>query len=300
MAVAPADMILFASVVRARGFTPAARLLGITKQSASERVARLEQQLGVRLLERTTRAMRLTDAGAEYFEQCAAIAAQIDDANARVQHRQAAPSGRLRVSAPVLYGRRFLAQVVTDYVGRHPGVRVEIMLADRRVNLIEEGFDVAIRIGVLDDSSLSARKLGEGHTYVVASPRWIAQHGTPAVDALGGVPSVGTRTKETWEIGGARVRVDPVLVVNDLEVTCEAAQAGVGAAMLPGIVCRDAVQAGRLRVLFGPEPAIRRSVYALFPSRQHLPTKVRVFLDMLGELIEPMQPLRLAQRRARG
>lgn len=300
MAIAPSDMVLFAAVARAGSFTRAARELGITKQSVSERIARLEQQLGVRLLERTTRSMRLTELGATYYERCAAIATQIDDANAEVQQRQATPTGVLRVSAPVLYGRRFLAPVVVDYMARHPQVRVEVVLADRRVDLIAEGIDVAIRIGALDDSSLSARKLGEGHVYVVASPGWLATHGSPMASRISTQRCVGVRTHEVWNVAGVRARVEPALVVNDLEVACEAAQAGVGLALLPGLVCRDAVQAGRLRVLFGPEPATVPGVWAVFPSRQHLSAKVRAFLDLLTAMIEPMQPLPVRERRGRG
>lgn len=297
MAIAPSDMVLFAAVVRAGSFTRAARQLGVTKQSASDRVARLEQRLGVRLLERTTRAMRLTDPGAIYYERCVAIASQIDEANAEVQQLQATPTGVLRVSAPVLYGRRFLAPVVVDYMARHPHVRVELVLADRRVDLIDEGIDVAIRIGALDDSSLSARKLGEGHAYVVASPGWLAAHGSPTAAGVAAQRCVGVRAREVWPLAGVRARVEPALVVNDLEVACAAAQAGVGLALLPGLVCREAVQDGRLRVLFGPEPAAVPGVWAVFPSRRHLSAKVRVFLDMLMVMIEPMQPLPVGKRR---
>lgn len=299
MIVAPSDMILFAAVVRTGGFTRAARLLGITKQSASDRVARLEQGLGVRLLERTTRAMRLTEPGATYYERCAAIASQIDEANAEVLQRQATPTGQLRVSAPVLYGRRFLAPVVADYMARYPDVRVDLVLADRRVDLIDEGIDVAVRIGALDDSSLSARKLGDGHVYVVASPGWLATHGSPTPANLATQRCVGVRTREVWHVAGVRARVEPVLVVNDLEVACVAVQAGIGLALLPGLVCREAVRDGRLRVLFGPEPAAVPGVWAVFPSRRHLSARVRAFLDVLSAMVEPMQPLPVGKRRGR-
>lgn len=289
-------MLLFAAVVREGSFTRAARQLGITKQTASERVKHLEERLGVRLLERTTRHLRLTDPGAAYYARCAAIAAQIDEANSEAQQRQAEPVGLLRVSAPVLYGRRFLAPVVADYLGRYPRVRVELTLADRRMNLIEEGLDLAIRIGPLDDSSLAARKLGEGHVYYVASPDYLARHGTPAPDALREARCVGIRAFETWEILGTRNKIDPVLVVNDLEVACEAACAGVGIARLPSLVCREAVIGGRLRVLFGLDSGLRQPVHAVYPSRQYLPARVRVFLDALAEMVEPMAPLPSARR----
>ncbi len=285
------DMVLFATVVREGSFTKAARRVGITKQTTSERIGKLEERLGVRLLERTTRSVRVTESGATYYERCAAIASQIDEANAEVQRRQAEPVGLLRVSAPVVYGRRFMAPIVADFLGRYPELRIELVLADRRIDLIEEGFDLVIRIGALDDSSLVARKLDEGQVYYVASPGFLAKHGIPSASGLRSARCVGVRRFETWEASGVSSKIEPVLVVNDLEVACEAAIASVGIARLPAIVCRDAVGDGRLRVLFGPEPALLRTVYAVYPSRRHLPAKVRLFLDALAVLVKPMEPL---------
>jgi DNA-binding transcriptional LysR family regulator len=289
--ISPADMLLFAAVVREGSFTRAAKQLGITKQTTSERIGKLEERLGVRLIERTTRRLRVTDAGATYYERCTSIAAQIEEANSQVQQRQAEPVGLLRVSAPVLYGRRFLAPVVADYLGRYPRARVDVVLADRRVHLIEEGFDLAIRIGDLDDSSLAARKLGEAHVYYVASPGFLAKHEVARAADLRSARCVGTRSSEIWELAGVRTKIEPVLVVNDLEVACEAAMAGVGIAQLPAIVCHAAVADGRLRALFGPDPAMRRVVHAVYPSRQYLPAKVRLFLDTLTALVAAMLPL---------
>ncbi|AKU95813.1 Transcriptional regulator, LysR family [Labilithrix luteola] len=290
-------MLLFAEVVREGGFTGAARVLGITKQTVSERIAKLEGRLGVRLLERTTRRLRMTDAGGAYYERCAAIAAQIDEANGEVLAYQAEPSGILRVSAPALYGRRYLAPVVARYLLEHPKLRVELVVSDRRVDLIEEGFDVALRIGKLDDSSLTTRKLGESHVYCVASPGFLRSHGDLRPSALGTARTIGLRVFETWEVAGVRARVTPALVVNDLEMACDAALAGVGIARLPAILCGDAVREGRLCVLFGGEATVR-PVYAVYPSRQHLPPKVRLFVDALAEQIEPMRPLSARQTAA--
>ncbi len=289
-------MLLFAAVVREGSFTGAARQLGISKQTTSERIAKLEAELGVRLLERTTRRLRVTGAGGAYYDKCAAISSLVDEANVEVKERQATPVGLLRVSAPVLYGRRYLAPVVASYLSQYPETRVEIVLADRRVDLIEEGFDLAIRIGKLDDSSLAARKLGEGHVYYLASPAFLARHRTPSVAELSLGRCVGTKDHETWSVAGESIKIRPALVVNDLEVLCEAAVAGVGIARLPALVCRDAVLSGRLKVLFGPSAAVKSAVYAVFPSRQYLAAKVRVFLEALSLLVEPMRPLDLDGR----
>jgi DNA-binding transcriptional LysR family regulator len=295
ISVSPSDMLVFAAVVREGGFARAAQRLGMTKQTISERVARLEAGLEVRLLERSTRRVRLTDAGAAYYARCAAIAAQIDEANDEVARRQAEPVGLLRVSSPYLYGRRYLARVVAAFLTRHERARVEIALADRRVNLIEEGFDLAIRIGELDDSALTARKLGEGHMYYVASPAFAAKHKGLQPKQLRDVRCIGMQPHETWSIRGASVKVDPVLVVNDLEIACDAASAGVGVARLPSLVCRDAVREGRVRVLFDDASTLR-PVYVIYPSRAYLPPKVRLFVDALAELVEPMQPITASDR----
>lgn len=293
-------MVLFAAVVREGGFTRAARQLGITKQTVSERVSRLEERLGVRLLERTTRRLRVTDTGAVYYERCAAITAQIEEANNAVLERQAEPVGLLRVSAPTLYGRYFLAPVIAATLARYPKLRLEVVLSERRVDLIEEGFDLAIRIGFLDDSSLAARKLGDGHVYLVASPRLLPARGALTREALRDLPAVGVRTRETWTVRGTPMRVEPRLVVNDHAVACEAAIAGVGVALLPSLVCQEAVRDGRLEILLGPEPAMQRPVYAVFPSRRYVPPKVRVFLEALTALVAPMAPIVVERRRRAG
>ena len=297
--ISPADMILFALVVREESFTRAARQLGITKQTVSERISKLEEQLGARLLERTTRRLRVTGAGATYYERCSAIAAQIDEANSEVRQGQAEPAGLLRVSSPVLYGRRYLTPVISKYLARYPQARVELVLADRRIHLIEEGLDVAIHIGPLDDPSLVARKLGEGPVHFVANPRFLSRYGTPSARELRSARCIGFSAFETWEAEGVKSRIDPVLTVNDHEFACEAAIAGVGIARVPAILCREAVRDGRLKILFGPRPAAMRAIHVVYPSRVNLPPKVRLFVDALATLAEPIPPLHSAPRRKR-
>jgi DNA-binding transcriptional LysR family regulator len=285
--ISPADMILFATVVREGSFTGAARRIGITKQAASERIAKLESQLGVRLLERTTRKLRVTGAGATYYERCAAISAQVEEANREVQEGGDEPIGLLRIGSPPLYGRRYLAPVVNRFLTTHPGVQLELVLADRRIDLVEDGLDLAIHIGTLDDSSRVARRLGEAATYLVASPGYLAQHGAPRARDLRAARCIGFSPIEIWDVEGVKSRMEPVLVVNDLEVACEAALAGVGIARVPELLCREAVRDGRLRILFGPKPAMLRPIHAVYSSRQNLPVKVRRFVDALASHIPP-------------
>jgi DNA-binding transcriptional LysR family regulator len=289
----PADMLLFVAVVREGSFTRAASALGLTKQSVSERVAKLERQLGVRLLARTTRTLRATDAGAAYYARASLIAAQIEEANREAQRAQSEPSGILRVSAPVLYGRRYMMPLLTELLEKYPKLRVDLVLADRRVSLIEEGFDLAIRVGELDDSTLNSKKIGDGYVYFIASPAYLKRHGRPhsALD-LREAQCIATKPNESWEVSGKQVKIEPRIIVNDLESACDAALAGLGVARLPSLVCGEYVRAKRLIALF-EETAWRREIHAVYPSRQYLPPKVRIFLEALSAntaLLEPLQP----------
>jgi DNA-binding transcriptional LysR family regulator len=269
------------AVVREGGFTPAARRLGLSKQRLSQRIARLEDKLGVRLLERTTRTVRPTEAGLAYFQRCQAIEGQISEANDEARERHTSPVGTLRVSAPVLFGRRFLAPVVTEFMARHPRVRVELLLADRQVDLVGEGFDLAIRVGPLDDSSLTSRLLTTGRVVFVASPALLARHPPPPPRALGALPCVGMSAHETWSMGGRLVRVEPTLVVNDLELVLAATLAGVGVARLPTLVCGEAVRAGQLCVIHQDGADGQRPLHLVTSSRRLLPARVRAFVELL-------------------
>ncbi|MFL5320385.1 MAG: LysR family transcriptional regulator [Myxococcaceae bacterium] len=289
MQINPSDMVLFVTVVRAGSFTAAASQLGVTKQSISERIANLEERLSVRLLERTTRQLRVTGAGATYYDRCAAIVTQIDQANNEVQQGETDPVGLIRVASPTLYGRRYLAPVVSKFLIRHPKARVELILASRRINVVEDGLDVAIQIGLLKDSSLVAKKLGEAVMHYVASPRLLKTHGTPKAAELSDARCIGLSPFETWDVGGVRARIDPVLIVSDHEVACDAAVAGVGIARVPAIVCKDAVREGRLKILFPKTPPPTRPIHVVYPSKAYLPSRVRHFVDALTTLVEPLR-----------
>lgn len=274
------DMLLFAAVVREGGFTAAATVHGISKQSASDRIARLEARLGVRLLERTTRRVRPTEVGAAYYERCSRIAADVDEANLEVRSRQAEPTGLLRISAPYLFGRRFLGPIIAATLHQHPKVRVELVLSDRRTNLVEEGFDLAIRVGALDDSSYASRRLGNASVSVVATPRFLGSRPAPSLDNLAAMESVGIRAEEEWLVQGKRLRVRPKFVANDLEVASQATLASVGAAFLPELITREDLRTGRLVRVLGGAPVLV-PVHVLYPSRRFVSAKVRTFIDRL-------------------
>lgn len=276
----PSDMILFATVVRERGLTAAAKALGISKQSVSHRVQRLEQSLGVRLLERTTRQIRPTEAGALYAERCAELATRIEDADREAQARHLEPAGSLRVSSPVAFGRRVLVPVLDALLARHPALAVDLVLTDRMVRVMEEGFDVAIRTGALPDSSLVARRLGDVRLEVFASPQHLARHGRPRTVAdLASASCLGTQAVERWVLGRSTVRVRPRLVINDLDALLAATVRGLGVARLPDRLAADALEAGALTRLFPRMTVPAGAVHAVMPAGRYQPAKVRVFVD---------------------
>lgn len=287
--ISPSDMVLFAIVGREGSFTAAASALGITKQSVSERVSKLERQLAVRLFDRTTRSLRLTQLGSSYFERCQALAEQVDRANAELQRGRAEIAGLVRVASPRLYARHFLTPIVTQFLAKHPSASVEVVIADRRVSPVEEGLDLAIVIGDLSDSSFVARRLGDAETMVVASPSFLARHGRPTVKTLPRFRCVGLAPIEPWSVRGASCRVEPVFIAPDLELCHDAALAGVGLARLPRFLCRDALRDGRLVALFGGATVVARPIWAVFTPRPSAPV-VRAFIDALP---------RAGERRAR-
>jgi DNA-binding transcriptional LysR family regulator len=283
--VPPADMLLFADVVREASFTAAAQAHGVSKQAVSERVSRLEATLGVRLLNRTTRRLSTTDAGERYYQYCAQIAQQVSDANAAMQSEQEEPSGLLRVSAPMLYGRDQLIPTLHDYSRRYPKVQVELRLADKLVNLVEDGIDVALRVSQIDDGTLSVRPIGEVAAYFVATPDL-----RKSIDAVSDADfvrkarAVCLREGEVWNLpDGAKIKPNAMLTVNDLASVARAAAMGLGVARVPGLLCRGLLQRGELQTLFGGAPASRMTVYAVYLSKRQLATKTRAFIDLLVE-----------------
>lgn len=282
-AVEPADMLLFAAVVEAGGFSAAAKHLGSTRQSLSERVAALELALGVRLLERTTRSVRATAAGMAYFQSCVAIGRQVAEANDAVREGQQEPVGHVRMTVPVAYGRGLLMPVIAAYLARFPRVTMDVHLSNQQLDLVEDGYDLALRVAKLEDSSLTARKLGDATAVFVASSDYLETHGYPLPTRLAKAHCVALRDHEIWQFAGRRQRIRPVLQVNDVEAALHAAIAGVGVAEVPAFLCRDAVDAGRLQVLFDGEPSRRLPVSIVYPSRRHLPLRVALLIEMLTD-----------------
>jgi DNA-binding transcriptional LysR family regulator len=277
-------------VVQAGSFRGAARALGMPKTTVSRRVAELEAQLGVQLLQRTTRTLALTDAGAAFVEEAEGAIARLDAAEAAVTALHAEPRGTLRVTTTIPLGERFLAPIVAEFLEAHPAVEVLVHLTDRQVDLVAERFDVAIRAGELPDSSLVGRLIGTSAYRVVASPDYLARRGTPlrpsdlSAHACLRFTRSGAAARTTWPFGHGKRAVEvPVhgrLVSDDFVVLRTAAERGLGVARLPIGVVHPSIHAGRLvSVLdaFAPPPT---PVHLLHVGGR-LPSRTRAFIDFV-------------------
>jgi DNA-binding transcriptional LysR family regulator len=282
----PRDLVLFSAVVRDGGFSAAAREVGSSKQAVSERIARLEAGLGVRLFDRTTRQVRLTDAGARYAERAASIISQLDEANREVRSMSAEATGTLTVSCPVVFGRRVLVPVCVALRKQYPALRVEAHLSDRQVRLLEEGFDVVIRVGPLEDSTLQVKRLGSVRKVLVASRAFVKTNGAPRTPkALEAAACLTGRRGERWRIRGQVVIPRSVMTIDDLEALADAAVQGAGFAWLPAPICEEALASGRLIEVLKDAEAPQAPVHALLPPGRYHPPKVRVFLDGLSKAL---------------
>jgi DNA-binding transcriptional LysR family regulator len=279
----------FATVADMRSFTQAARKLGVSGAQASKLVARLENRLGARLLNRTTRDVSLTDVGRAYLERAYELVEGFESLESSVKDQHRGPTGLLKISAPMSFGARQLTPALLDFAAACPGVSLDVVFSDRMVNLVEEGFDVGVRIAHLPDSSLVARRLAAVRLVTCASPDYLARAGTLQMpddlgrhecilDAIGGELTV-------WRFGGSSedrdVRVHGRLRLSGAEARVAAARAGFGVIRTPAFAAAEDLRASRLVPLlcqFEPEPV---HMHAVYPHARHLSAKVRAFVDFL-------------------
>lgn len=286
------EMDAFVRVVDHGGFTEAARRMGVSKSAVSKHVAALEARLAVRLLNRTTRRVSPTEVGLAYYDRARAVLAEAVEADAMVTSMQATPKGSLRISAPVSFGIGQLSAAVALFLRACPEVDVNLVLDDRFVEVIAEGFDVAVRIGTLADSSLKARKLAEVRRVLAASPDYVERMGAPrSIDDLGEhrlLHYSNVATGNFWRLSGAggeerQVRVGGRLTVNNGDTLLKAAEAGLGIALLPSFILGDALSAGRLVEILPDRAPDILGVWALYPPGRYPQPKLRAFVDFLAE-----------------
>jgi DNA-binding transcriptional LysR family regulator len=285
------DTLMFAKVVETGSFTAAARLLGVPKATLSRKVTVLEQTLGARLLKRTTRRLGLTEAGFTYYEYCARIAREISEAESAVGQLQGTPRGWLRFTAPYALGSDAIAPLLPEFMARYPDVRVEMLLSNKPIDLVATNMDLALRVGVLPDSSLAARQFAIISTQVYASPEYLERHGEPLqpgdLEHHRAVAFSQYRrgNRFVWTLSDGTdavdVAVNPVFVVNDPTSVNVALLAGVGIGLMPEPFAAPAVADGRLRHVLGPWLGPSVELNAVFPpGRMHAP-KVRAFIEFL-------------------
>ena len=303
-------MEVFAEVVEAESFSGAARALGISKSAVSKQIGRLEDRLGVRLLNRTTRRLSLTEAGAGYYEASRRVLDEALAAETAVSSLAAAPRGLLKLNAPMSFGFLHLARAIPAFHARHPQIVVDAAMNDRFVDLVEEGYDLAIRISELRDSSLIARRLAPSRTLLCASPDYLARRGEPRQpqdlkdhDCL--IYSAIDLPQE-WRFAGpngpVRVKVKGPFQANNGDALCSAAMAGMGIVRLPTFIAGEHLVAGRLVPVMCGFPAGEQGIYAVYPHSRNLSAKVRAFVDFLAERFGPepywdrgLEPLLRAQ-----
>jgi DNA-binding transcriptional LysR family regulator len=285
---------LFCRCAQAQSFTAAARHAGLTPAAVSRSIARLEARLGVRLFARSTRQVRLTDAGRDYYEECRAALARLADAERELAGRQQRPAGRLRISVPTPLGHYRILPLLPRFRARYPDVAIEVHLSNRNVDIAAEGYDLAIRGRAPPDSALVARKLVDAELVVVATPAFLRRHGTPRTPAdLAGReciqfvrPSTGQRVPWLFRVDGADVDVathGSLCCADDLLGAATLARAGAGLVQIMRFVVEDDLASGALREVLKPHGGRARTFSVVYPGARHVPLRVRAFVDFLVE-----------------
>ena len=283
-------MNAFTRVVTLGSYAEAGRALGLTRSAVSKAVMELEQVLGARLLDRTTRRVSATEAGRAYYDRCVDILASIEETEMQVSRLHDEPKGVLRINGPMSFGVRYLGSAVADFMEKFPALKVEMTLTDRFIDPIAEGADVTIRIAVLEDSSLITRKLAPARRVLVASPDYIARHGAPSTpEELSHHRCLNfghSTTLQRWRLSRngetITVPISSCLCANNGDVLRHAAVRGHGVTKLPTFIVGEDIEAGRLVVVMPDFPPTEIAIYALYAPNRYLAAKTRVLIDFLA------------------
>lgn len=304
------DLYFFAAVVEHAGFSAAGRALGVPKSRLSKRVAQLEERLGVRLLQRTTRRFVVTEVGERFYAHCRAVLEEAQAAQDAVDELRAEPRGVVRLSCPVSLAQTVLAYLLPDFLALYPKMQVRMLSSNSRVDVIGEGFDLAIRVRTkLDtDANLVIRTFGQSRTKLVASPALLDAEGRPGQpDELAKLPALSMREHEgpqIWELIDAKgkqihVEVKPRLISGDFVILLESARRGMGVALLPEFVCAAAIKAGELEVVLPEWSAPEGTMHFVYPSRRGMLPGVRALVDFLAERLPATTMLKHEQCKER-
>ncbi len=284
-------METFVAVADLKGFAPAARKLKISASAVTRLIAALEERVGARLLQRTTRSVALTDVGERYLARARRILAEVEEAEAAASADRVQPTGHLIVSAPLMFGRLHVNPLMSDYLKRYPEVTGELRLSDRPINLVEEGVDVAVRIGHLPDSSVVARNVGDMYRVVVAAPDYLKRRGVPQTPedlrAHETIHCASVLTTNEWHFvrGGQplRIPITPRYTTNTAEAAVWHAEQGGGFTMVLAYQAAAAIAAGRLEVVLAAFEQPPRPINIVYPTSRLLSSKVRAFVDLAVE-----------------
>lgn len=285
------SMTVFVAVAETGSFAAASRRLGMSPPAVTRAVAALEERLGVKLFNRTTRLVRATEAGQRYLEDARRIIGEVNDADEAAAGIHAAPRGHLAITAPVLFGSMFVLPVIVDYLRRYPAMAVSALFVDRVVNLLEEGLDVGIRIGALPDSIMKALKVGRVRRVLCASPGYLKKHGTPdklaALSAHAIIAASGISPTNEWKFRqgdkALAVRVKPRLTVNSNDAAIEAARQGFGITRLLSYQIAHHVAAGRLKIILSDFEPAPLPIHVLHRDGRQASAKIRAFVDLIAD-----------------
>ena len=288
-------MQAFTRVVALGSYAEAGRQLGLTRSAISKGVIQLEKNLGARLLDRTTRQVRATEAGVAYYESCLAILADIAETEQQVSRLHDEPKGTLRLNAPMSFGVLHIGHAIAEFLTLYPDLKVELFFNDRFVDPVEEGFDVTIRIADLADSSLIARKLGPGRRVLVAAPDYVSRSGLPeSPDCLSSHVCLNyghTTLLQRWQLTSngktMSVPINARVCSNNGDALRDAALAGLGIALLPTFLVGDDIKAGRLQVVLPQNSPSELGIYALYAPNKYLAAKTRLLIDFLVDRFGP-------------
>ena len=289
------DIVVFTKVVETKSFTGAADVLGLPKSTVSRKLAQLEERLGVRLVQRTTRKLAVTEIGQAYYERCSRIVADLAQAEQLVTDMQTTPRGRLRITASVDFATRWLGRIVADFLALHPDVNVELDGTDRVVDLIEEGFDLAIRFGQLTESTLIARKLGGVSLSLYAAPRYLTRRPAPQhveeLDEHEHVLFTPVSPNQTWTLANGDATYEfgrPArFASNNYGAVLDVALVGGGVALMSDFMVADQLANGSLVRVLPAWQTRPTDVHAVFAARQNLPPRLALFLDHLVKAFNP-------------